>query len=207
MIMKRNLILYICAALCLLALVAFLLQPVFGAMRKKKSAAPVEEKVMANFSADSAYQYCADQCNFGPRTMNSEAHDRCGEWIRAKFASFGCAVESQKADIKAFDGTVLRSENIIARLNPDVQQRILICAHWDSRPWADNDADPQNHKKPVMGANDGASGVAVMLELARQLKDSTSVGIDFVCFDAEDWGTDGDRSEERRVGKEGRSRG
>ena len=140
------------------------------------------------FNADSAYSYCEAQCAFGPRTMNSEAHEACGKWIAEKFASFGMAVSTQKADLKGFDGTILKSTNIIASFKPEVTNRILLCAHWDSRPWADNDPDEANHKKPVMAANDGASGVAVMLEVARLLPDSLSIGVDFICFDAEDWG-------------------
>ena len=122
--------------------------------------------------------------------MNSSAHDKCEQWIISKFKQYGCEVQTQKADLKAYDGTTLKSTNIIARTNPNAQRRILLCAHWDSRPWADNDPDSTNHKKPVMAANDGASGVGVMIELARQLQaDSTlNVGVDFVCFDAEDWG-------------------
>ena len=140
------------------------------------------------FCADSAYSYCEQQCNFGPRTMNSEAHEACGKWIAEKFASFGMAVSTQKADLKGYDGTILKSTNIIASFKPEVANRILLCAHWDSRPWADNDPDEANHKKPVMAANDGASGVAVMLEVARLLPDSLGIGVDFICFDAEDWG-------------------
>lgn len=143
------------------------------------------------FSADSAYAYAEKQCSFGPRTMNSTAHDRCGEWIVNKFKEFGCKVETQRADLKGYDGTTLHSTNIIARFRPEATTRILLCAHWDSRPWADNDPDSTNWRKPVMAANDGASGIAVMLEVARLLqKDTTlAVGVDFVCFDAEDWGT------------------
>lgn len=140
------------------------------------------------FNADSAYSYCEAQCAFGPRTMNSEAHEACGKWIAEKFASFGMAVSTQKADLKGFDGTILKSTNIIASFKPELTNRILLCAHWDSRPWADNDPDEANHKKPVMAANDGASGVAVMLEVARLLPDSLGIGVDFICFDAEDWG-------------------
>ena len=143
------------------------------------------------FNADSAYAFCAEQCAFGPRTMNSEAHDKCAEWIAGKFRQYGCDVIEQKADLKGYDGTTLRSNNIIAQYKPELTTRILLCAHWDSRPWADNDPDSANWHKPVMAANDGASGVAVMLEVARLLQkaDSLSVGVDFVCFDAEDWGT------------------
>ena len=141
------------------------------------------------FSADSAYQFCQRQCDFGPRTMNSEAHDLCGQWIAAQFARYGLTVTEQKATLRGYDGTPLKSTNIIASYKPGLNDRILVCAHWDSRPWADNDPDEANHRKPVMAANDGASGVAVMLELARLLSiDSLQLGIDFVCFDAEDWG-------------------
>ncbi|MFZ1235484.1 MAG: M28 family peptidase [Prevotella sp.] len=143
------------------------------------------------FNADSAYAFTKTQCEFGPRTMNSAAHDRCADWIISKFRQYGCNVVSQKADLKGYDGTILKAHNIIASYKPEAAKRILLCAHWDSRPWADNDPDSTNWHKPVMAANDGASGVAVMLEIARVLsKDTTlSYGIDFVCFDAEDWGT------------------
>ncbi len=144
-----------------------------------------------DFSPDSAYAFAEAQCAFGARTMNSEAHRRCGEWIMRKFREYGMSVEAQDADIKGYDGTVLHCRNIMARFRPESPGRILLCAHWDSRPWADNDPDSANWRKPVMAANDGASGVAVMLEVARLLKSDTTLrmGIDFVCFDAEDWGT------------------
>ena len=171
------------------------------------------------FCADSAYAFCQQQCDFGPRTMNSQAHDDCGRWIMQKFSNYGLQVTPQQALLKGYNGTMLRSTNIIASYRPELSDRILICAHWDSRPWADNDPDEANWHKPVMAANDGASGVAVMLELARLLslqltvdssqmitsaadqpQDTSSVnrkpsteniniGIDFICFDAEDWGT------------------
>lgn len=181
----------IIAAVCLLGATCF------GSLGMGKHSADAAEETASPagrlvFDADSAYGYCAAQCAFGPRVMNTEAHDKCGEWIKGKFREFGCVVESQKADLKGYDGTVYHNDNIIARLNPDATSRLLICAHWDSRPWADNDPDEANHRKPVVGANDGASGVAVMLELARMLNaDSLGVkiGIDFVCFDAEDCGT------------------
>ena len=143
------------------------------------------------FCADSAMAFAQAQCSFGPRTMNSEAHDRCARWIEDKFRQYGCDVSAQQADLKGYDGTVLKSRNIIARCNPSATTRILVCAHYDSRPWADNDPDSANWHKPVMAANDGASGVAVMLELARLLQQDgkLKLGVDFVCLDAEDWGT------------------
>ena len=149
-----------------------------------------EQPVGVTFQADSAFSYCQQQCDFGPRTMNSEAHDLCGQWIADKFRSMGLQVTEQRAVLRGYDGTPLRSCNIIASYCPDASERIMLCAHWDSRPWADNDPDEANHHRPVMAANDGASGVAVMLEVARLLsQDSVSLGVDFICFDAEDWGT------------------
>lgn len=161
----------------------------------KKTTTETEKPVGPQFSADSAFVFCQQQCDFGPRTMNSEAHEQCGQWIVEKFRSYGMKVAEQRATLKGFDGTPLQSNNIIASYQPEKEQRILLCAHWDSRPWADNDPDEANHTKPVMAANDGASGVGVMLEIARLLQADTCllpVGIDFVCFDAEDWGSHDD---------------
>lgn len=179
-----------------LLLIVFLLAGVSACGNSKKTTAAADgtemQAVGPTFSADSAYAYCEAQCAFGPRTMNSEAHDSCGAWIAAKFRQYGMAVTEQKATLNGYDGTPLRCTNIIASYKPELTTRILLCAHWDSRPWADNDPDSSNWRKPVMAANDGASGVAVMIEIARLLKlhgDSLAVGVDFVCFDAEDWGT------------------
>ena len=159
---------------------------------KKSSTEPVaqNEPVGPTFLSDSAFSFCEHQCAFGPRTMNSEAHEQCGQWIARKFEQLGMSVTLQKVDLKGYDGTVLKSTNIIAAYRPEAKQRVMLCAHWDSRPWADNDPDEKNHRQPVMAANDGASGIGVMLEVARLLSsDTLSIGVDFVCFDAEDWGT------------------
>ena len=164
-----------------------------GYVKKSESAAADSQTVQIgpSFQADSAYAFCAAQCAFGPRVMNSDAHQQCGEWIAQQFQRFGMTVTKQQADLKGYDGTILKSTNIIAAYHPEREERVLLCAHWDSRPWADNDADSSNWKKPVLAANDGASGIAVLLEIARLLQqaDSVAVGVDFVCFDAEDWGT------------------
>ena len=149
------------------------------------------------FVADSALAFCQAQCDFGPRTMNSEAHDRCAQWIVKKFQQYGCQTTLQEATLTGYDGTSLKATNIIASYCPAAfdstaaGEKILLCAHWDSRPWADNDPDSTNWHKPVMAAKDGASGVAIMLEIARLLQqaDSLKLGVDFICFDAEDWGT------------------
>ena len=177
---------------------AFLLMA-FSCCTTKKSQQVTVPAVAIEFNADSAYAFCAAQCAFGPRTMNSEAHDRCAAWIQQQFQRYGYDVTLQQADLRGYDGTVLHATNIIAasverpavsQQSPTAKPRLLVCAHWDSRPWADNDPDSANWHKPVMAANDGASGVAVMLELARLLQqhDSVAVAVDFVCFDAEDWG-------------------
>ena len=143
------------------------------------------------FNADSAYLFTKAQCDFGPRDMNSSGHERCAAWIIAKFKQYGCTVNTQKVDLKGYDGTLLKSTNIMASYNPQSTTRILLCAHWDSRPWADNDPDSTNWRHPILAANDVASGVAVMLELARIIHayKRLNIGVDFVCFDAEDWGT------------------
>jgi Zn-dependent M28 family amino/carboxypeptidase len=142
-----------------------------------------------NFNADSAYYFIEKQLSFGPRVPNTQAHENCGDWLVAKLKEFTPEVIEQRANLKAFDGTILNARNIIASFNPDATSRILLCSHWDSRPWADHDPDPANHKKPVPAANDGASGVGVLIEIARNLSiKNPGVGVDIVLFDAEDYG-------------------
>lgn len=153
------------------------------------------------FCEDSAYSYVAAQCDFGPRTMNSEAHDLCGEWIASTFTSFGATITDQYADVTLGDGTKTRMRNIIASYNPDATERVIVSSHWDSRPWADEEEDEALHNNAIDGANDGASGVGIMLEMARLLhadlnakgdssllKLNPDYGIDFICWDAEDAG-------------------
>ncbi len=157
------------------------------------SAAPEIRREAAAFDADSAYAYVARQVEFGPRVPNTEAHRRGADWMAAELRRHGAEVTEQKADLRAFDGTILKARNIFGRINAEAPERILLMAHYDCRPWADQDPDPANRRKPVDGANDGASGVGVILEAARQLKAAGSTaGIDFLFVDAEDWGTDGD---------------
>ena len=110
-----------------------------------KKSSSEQQTVTIKFNADSAYLFCQQQCDFGPRTMNSEAHARCAQWIADKFRQYGCDVELQQADLKGYDGTLLKSTNIIAHSTSSTgKPRIMICAHWDSRPWADNDPDEAN---------------------------------------------------------------
>ena len=121
--------------------------------------------------------------------MNSEAHDKCGDYIAGKFKEFGAEVISQNAELTRYDGMKLKARNIIASYNSGNPIRVMICGHWDSRPWADNDKNDDKHQSPIDGANDGASSVGVMLEMARQIQaKAPEIGVDFICFDAEDSG-------------------
>ncbi|MDD4921353.1 MAG: M28 family peptidase [Bacteroidales bacterium] len=146
------------------------------------------------FNTDSAYLYVESQTLFGPRVPNSEAHEACRKYIVSNLQKTGAKITEQSADLKAFDGTNLKSTNIIASFQPENPNRILLCAHWDSRPWADNDPNEKNWHTPISGANDGASGVGVLMEIARQLGIETAkgnkpkAGIDILFFDAEDYG-------------------
>lgn len=157
---------------------------------KNEAAQPAEKTAPAVvFNADSAFASIKTQCDFGPRTPESEAHQLCGDYIAAKFRSYGLEVTEQKTTVTGWDKKKLPCRNIIASYRPEMKERILFAAHWDCRPWSDNDADKGKHRQAVMGANDGASGIGVMVELARLLKDiNPKVGVDFVCFDMEDYG-------------------
>lgn len=147
------------------------------------------QKVSPDFNADSAYAFVEKQVNFGPRVPNSIAHKACGDYLVEKLQQFGAQVTEQKADLTHYDGTNLHMRNIIGSYHPEKEKRILLFAHWDSRPFADEENDPERQKRPVPGADDGASGVGVLLEIARQLQQqSTETGIDIIFFDLEDWG-------------------
>ncbi len=142
-----------------------------------------------NFNADSAYQYVKAQVDFGPRVPNTMAHVKCGNYLATKLTELGAKVTNQYADLAAYTGTLLKSRNIIGSYKPESKRRIVLFSHWDSRPWADADPDIKNHYKPILGANDGASGIGVLLEIARQLqKQEPELGIDLVFLDAEDYG-------------------
>lgn len=148
------------------------------------------QQVSPDFNSDSAYHFVDKQVSFGPRVPNSEAHKACGDYLVAQLERFGAKVTEQKADLKAFDGTVLHARNIIGAFNPEKADRILLFAHWDTRPFADKDPDKNNYHTPILGANDGASGVGVLLEIARTLQEKApDLGVDIIFFDAEDYGT------------------
>lgn len=142
-----------------------------------------------SFSADSAYAFTEAQCAFGPRVPNTEAHRKCSAYLTAAFRRFCDTVYVQEFNGKAYNGILLKSKNIIGCFNPEAKERILVASHWDSRPYADHDPDPAMHRTPIDGANDGAAGVGILLEIARQLSlKHPDKGIDLVCFDSEDYG-------------------
>ncbi len=147
------------------------------------------EKV-PTFDADSAYHFVDQQVKFGPRVPNSAAHKACGAYLAQELERLGAKVFQQNMTVTAYDKTPLEAMNIIGSYNPEKEKRILLFAHWDSRPYADHDANATLHKTPIDGADDGASGVGALLEIARQLSiKSPEVGVDIIFFDAEDYGT------------------
>lgn len=142
-----------------------------------------------SFSADTAYAYVAAQLGFGNRIPGSTAWSRCAEWIESQMERWCDTVVVQPFEATLWDGSRVPGRNIIASLNPAAPQRVLLAAHWDSRTWADHDSDDSRHRQPVPGANDGASGVAVIMEMARAMSQMPpSVGVDFILFDVEDQG-------------------
>ena len=149
------------------------------------------------FNADSAYAFTQTQVDFGPRVTGSDAHRKCGDWAVAKFKQYGATVIEQPFEAKTYDGRSLKARNIIASINPEATHRLFVSAHWDSRDRAEEDKDPVMQKKPILGADDGATGVAMMIEIARILQAtplSKNIGVDLVMFDAEDLGKNDDET-------------
>ncbi len=144
------------------------------------------------FDSESAYRYLKIQCGFGPRYPGSEGHIRCQKFLVDELSKYADRVERQPflySNQKLRTKTTLN--NLIAYFG-NQDNPILLCAHWDTRPWADFDPIKKNRDKPILGANDGASGVAVLLEIARIMKENPPpVGVCIVLFDGEDSGTYG----------------
>ena len=140
------------------------------------------------FNADSAYSYIRTQVEFGPRIPNTPSHYQTGTYLEMKLRSFNAVVELQEFQEAAYNGEVLSLKNIIASFHPEKSRRILLGAHWDTRPFSDKDVE--NPQKPFDGANDGGSGVGVLLEIARivSIYEPKNAGIDIVFFDGEDYG-------------------
>ncbi|MFK7808856.1 MAG: M28 family peptidase, partial [Saprospiraceae bacterium] len=118
------------------------------------------------FSKDSAYQFVSKQVSFGPRVPNMKSHQECKEWITSKLEAYGATVILQNFEAEAYTGTTLKATNIIGQINPSHPNRVVLSAHWDTRHIADADENPDNRDKPILGADDGGSGVGVLLEIA-----------------------------------------
>ncbi len=167
---------------------------------KEKKAAkepeiPPKTVAVPAFNPDSAYNFVKKQVDFGPRIPNTSAHKKAGDYFIEQFKAYGASVTVQDFEATTYDNQKLFLRNIIASFNPDKPKRILLAAHWDTRPFADK--DPQNPKAYFDGANDGASGVGVLLEIARVFHENElpEVGVDMILFDGEDWGFDSTTAE------------
>jgi hypothetical protein len=176
--------------LCMLFLVACNNEPKEQPVAEKKTETTVQPQTTApDFSQDSAYVYVKTQADMGPRTPGSVAHEEAVKYFERKFKSYGADVQIQKATVTTFDQKKWSCKNVIASFDPENPSRILLCAHWDSRPFCDRDSVKSNMKKACPGVNDGASGAGVLIEIARQLaKQKTKVGIDIILWDMEDYG-------------------
>jgi Zn-dependent M28 family amino/carboxypeptidase len=153
----------------------------------------------ATFNADTAYAFIAKQVAFGPRVPNTPAHHNCAAYLEASLKRYLPSVIMQSGTVNAYDGTPLQFSNIIGSFNPDAKVRVLLVSHWDSRPFADHDPVISKRKIPVPAANDGASGVGVLLEIARQLKlKPAAIGVDILFVDAEDYGAPEDAASEAK---------
>jgi hypothetical protein len=162
-------------------------------VEKEKVTEQLIQVDVPDFNSDSAYFFVEKQVKFGPRIPNSQSHQEAGDYLVSQFSRYGATVVEQEFVATTFDNQKLNLRNIIASFYPEAPKRILLAAHWDTRPFADKDA--QNRNASFDGANDGASGVGVLLEIGRVLsqRDSLSVGVDIILFDGEDWGEhDGD---------------
>lgn len=154
-----------------------------------KSDVAVYTQISPNFDADSAFGFVQKQVDFGPRVPETPAHSACGDYLAAKLAEYGAQVIEQKADVTHYNGQNIKIRNIIGSFQPEKEKRVLLFAHWDTRPFADQEKDVEKQRQPILGADDGASGVGVLLEIARQQQQkNTEVGIDIIFFDLEDWG-------------------
>jgi glutaminyl-peptide cyclotransferase len=162
--------------------------------QKPAQGAPVVRAVPAPaFSGKEAFDYLTAQTNFGPRDPGSSGHRACLGYLTSELERFADAVNRQEFTSTGSRGEQIRLTNIIASFKLAAKNRVMLCAHWDTRPWADQDKDPKKRKKPIIGANDGASGVAVLLQLAKLMKQSPQpIGVDILLFDGEDLGQNND---------------
>ena len=165
------------------------LAAVVAACSSKPDAPPAPLVVTTEFDGEAALKYAAAQVAFGPRVPGSEAHRKGGDWIVAEMKARGATVVQQTWTHRTRTGRTLPLRNILARFNPSAAQRVLYLTHWDTRPTADNEADPAAQLQPIDGANDGASGVGLFVALADALqKQPSNFGVDLLFVDGEDYG-------------------
>jgi hypothetical protein len=154
----------------------------------------------SRFDGKRAYGYVRRQLEFGPRVPGTPAHRQAGDWLAATLRGTADTVTEQAWVHVTVRGDSLPMRNIIARFRLEATERVLYVAHWDTRPVAEKDPDPARRALPIPGANDGGSGVAMLLALADALKAvPPAVGVDIVLVDGEDYGSF-DRSEDVLIG-------
>ncbi len=147
------------------------------------------DAVPLEFDGEHAFQYLVRQCEFGPRPPGSTEHEQTKKYLIAELKKYSSDVVAQEFEHIIDKNTSLKLTNIIACFGNTGKQKILLAAHWDTRPFAEHDKNPEKRNLPIIGANDGASGVAVLLEVARTLKSNPSENEIFVVlFDGEDYG-------------------
>ena len=153
-----------------------------------------EGRETPEFSGERAFGFLKAQCAFGPRVPGTLGHQRALRHILKKVTPLADKVIQQSFSYSdPYSGKLYKLTNVLARYRPFEEKRIWIAAHWDTRPWADQDRDPNKRLIPILGANDGASGVAILLELAHHLSiEAPSIGVDLVFLDGEDMGKSGD---------------
>lgn len=157
--------------------------------KKATPQAPEATVELPAFNNDSAFAFVKAQTDFGPRVLGTEAHENCRLWLLNKLREYCDTVYNQSFTAKTYDGKQWPCANLVGSFAPEKTKRIVLAAHWDSRPFADHDPNPANRDQAIDGANDGASGVGVLLEVARQLRQNQpNAGVDIVFFDAEDYG-------------------
>lgn len=150
----------------------------------------------SEFDGARALSYVEQQLAFGPRVPNTPGHERTGDWLEAELRRRADTVIVQSFTQRTSGGETLRLRNIFARFRPEATERVLLLAHWDTRPVADKDPNPGNRRLPVPGANDGASGVAVLLGVADALAARPpAYGVDLLFVDGEDFGDFSDTTE------------
>lgn len=146
-----------------------------------------------SLSGERAFKLLVRQTDFGPRNPGSQGHAACLDYLAAELRKYADNVKLQEFTHIGYNGERLQLTNIIAAFKPEETDRILLCAHWDTRPRAENDENKSRRNEPILGANDGASGVAVLLEMAALFKQTPPrIGVDIVLFDGEDYGMEGD---------------